>query len=223
MNPYLPTKDVDFNNWLTNFSTLLTAAPATYGLAAPDAVAVAAQQSAFAAALTAATDPGTRTSVTIAAKDAARASAEFVVRPFAVAISLNASVDNADKTAIGVTVRSVTPTPVPAPVAVPSIELVKATPLIQQLQVRQVGSTSKAKPAGVIAIEIARSIGTVAATDPAQLSIVGQYGKTPLLQSFGSGDQGKVCTYAARYRTRSGPGGVSQAGPWSALSSFVVL
>lgn len=220
---YIPNKDSDFQSWLLNFSTLITAIPAIYGLTAPDAVLIAAEESAFSAALLAATDPSTRGPVTVAAKDAARASAEAVVRPYAVAISQNPAVTNGDKVAVGVTVRSVTPTPIPAPVIAPSIELIKAQPLTMQLQVRPVGSTSKAKPAGCISIEIARSVGTVAATDPDQLAIVGQYGKTPLIQTFGAGDQGKVVTYAARYRTRSGPAGVSQAGPWSALSAFVVL
>lgn len=220
---YIPKSDSGFASWLSNFSALLTASPTTYGLSAPDAVVVAAENTAFQSALTAASDPTTRTSVTVAAKDAARATAESIVRPFAVSISLNATVSNGDKTAIGVTVRSTTPTPIPAPVAVPSIELIKATPLVQQLQIRQTGSTSKAKPAGAVSIEVARSIGTVPATDPDQLQIVGQYGKTPLLQNFVAGNQGKVVTYAARYRTQSGPGGVSQAGPWSALVHFTVL
>lgn len=222
-NSYIPAKDADFNDWLTNFSALLTASPGTYGLLAGDAVLVAAQQSAFAAALTLSTDPSTRSSVTVADKDAARASAEFVVRPYAVQISMNPSVTNGDKVSIGVTVRSNTPTPVPAPVTPPTISLLMAQPLTQQLMIRPVGSTSKAKPPGCIAIEVARTVGTVPATDPAQLRIVGQYGKTPLIQEFDSADVGKMVTYAARYRTRSGPGGVSQAGPWSALVTFVVM
>jgi hypothetical protein len=221
--PYLPNSDSGFNDWLLNFSTLLTASPATYGLAAPDAVLVAAEQSAFAAAYSLAIDPSTRTPVTVANKDAARAAAQVVVRPYAVEISQNPAVSNGDKTAIGVTVRVTTPTPIPAPVTAPAIELIKASPLVQQLQIRPVGSTSKGKPFGCIAIEVARIVGTVAATDPAQLRIIGQYGKTPLIQSFVSADQGKIVTYAARYRTRSGPAGVSQHGPWSALQSFVVI
>lgn len=220
---YIPGPDEDFNAWLLNFSTLLTASPATYGLTAPDAVLVANEQVAFAAALTAATDPGTRTPVTVAAKDAARASAEFVCRPYAVRISQNPAVTNGDKTAIGVTVRSNTPTPIPAPVIAPVIALLSATPLVQQLQITPTGASNKAKPAGAIAIEIARTVGEVSATDPAQLSIIGQYGKTPLIQNFQAADQGKIVTYAARYRTRSGPGGVSQAGPWSNLVNFVVI
>lgn len=223
MASYIPTKNSLFRAWIINFSALLTAAPATYGLTAPDAVIVDGVTDTFVAADTLANNPATRTAPTIAARDAARAAAEFVVRPYAVGISLAASVANEDKIAIGVTVRSTTPTPIPAPVVAPSIELLAARPLVQDLQIRQPGSTSKSKPAGCIAIEVARSVGTVAAVDPAQLSIVGQYGKTPLTQTFAAEDQGKTVTYAARYRTRSGPGGVSQAGPWSALASFVVI
>ena len=220
---YIPASDLSFRDWLVNFSALLTAAPATYGLTAPDALTVAAVTDAYVDALTLATDPMTRTSVTIAIKDANKASALSVVRPYAVSISLNPNVLNGDKVAIGVTVRSTVQTPIPAPVIAPTIELLSATPLRQNLQVRQPGSTSKAKPFGAIAIEIGRSVGTVAATDPAQLSIIGQYGKTPLTQDFEAQNQGKIVTYGARYRTRSGPAGVSQAGPWSALVSFIVI
>ncbi len=219
----IPSTDSGFQAWLLNFAALATAAPATYGLTAGNALAITTESTAYTAALTLATDPGTRTSATIAAKDAAKASALDVVRPFAVAVSLNSAVADEDKVAIGVTVRKTTPTPIPAPVVAPVIALLAATPLVHQLQITPAGASNKAKPAGCIAIEIARSVGTVAATDPDQLEIVGQYGKTPLLQAFGAGDQGKICTYAARYRTRSGPGGVSQAGPWSALVNFHVI
>lgn len=223
-NPaYLPAKDADLAAWLLNFATLATDAPATYGLTAADAVVITGVQTAYAAALTVATDPSTRTPATIAAKDAARASALAVVRPFAVSVSMNESVTNENKVAIGVTVRSTTPTPIPAPVVAPDITLLGANPLTMQLQIKPVGASNKAKPAGCVAIELARSVGTVPATDPAQLAVVGQYGKTPLVQTFAAEDRGKTVTFAARYRTRSGPGGVSQAGPWSALASFVVM
>ena len=223
MANYIPAPDSSFLSWILNFATLLALNPALFGLTAPDAVLVDAQATAFDIALTAATDPATRTPVTVAAKDASRASAESIVRPYAVAISLNPAVTNGDKVAIGVTVRSTTPTPIPAPVTPPVIALLSAFPLVHQLQITPLGASNKAKPAGCVSIELARTVGTVVATDPAQLSIIGQYGKTPLIQSFSADDQGKICTYAARFRTQSGPGGVSQAGPWSALADFVVM
>jgi hypothetical protein len=220
---YVPKPDALFDSWLLNFATILAASPITYGLTAGDAVIVTGVQTTFAAAYAASVDPSTRTPVAVMAKNAARASAEAVVRPYAVGISLNPAVTDPEKISIGVTVRKTTPTPIPAPVAVPSIELMLALPLTQHLQIRQTGSTSKSKPAGCIAIEVARTVGTVAATDPNQLMIVGQYGKTPLIQSFDAADRGKIVTYAARYRTRSGPAGVSQAGPWSPLMAFNVI
>lgn len=108
--PYLPSTDADLDNWATNFSALITAAPGDYGLAAPDAVAIAAVRLTFNAALTAALDPVTRTPVTIAAKDSAKFAMLAVVRPFATQIASNAAVSNPDKTAVGVTVKVLTRT-----------------------------------------------------------------------------------------------------------------
>lgn len=208
--------------WMANFAALITLSPPTYGLTTGDASTIQGVSDTFNAALTTSLDPATRTSPTVAAKDAAKASALAVIRPYAVNISLNPSVSNGDKSAVGVTIRSNSPSPIPAPVIAPTIEFLMAIPLQQQLQIRQPGSTSKAKPAGCTGIQLARTVGTVAATDPSQLTIVGTFGKTPLIQNFDSAQQGKIVTYAARYTTRSGPGGVAQAGPWSALVSFIV-
>ena len=214
--PYIPAKNADFLAWLNNFSALLTTAPTTYGLTAPDAVTVATQQLAFANAFAVADAPGTRTSASIAARDAARALAEAIVRPYAIAISLNAAVTNGDKVAIGVIVRIFPPTPIPAPTTNPALILVAATPLQHELQFRDSATPLlKAKPFGVAALELVASIGIVAATDPAQCAPVASYTKTPFRVSFQSGDRGKLCTYFARWRNASGPGGVAAVGPWS--------
>lgn len=108
--PYIPAQDGLAAPWSDNFSTLLTAAPTDYGLLAGDAVAVAAVVTPWLAAYTAATTPATRTPVTIADKDTARAAMEAVVRPFAVAISQNPVVSDGLKTGIGVTPRILTKT-----------------------------------------------------------------------------------------------------------------
>lgn len=214
-NPYLPPKDADFNNWLLNFSTLITAAPTTYGLLAGDAVAIAAQNTAFAAAFTAATDPGTRGPATVAAKDAARVVAEAVIRPYAVRIASNPAVDDLDKVAVGVTVRSATRAPVPAPTTAPALMLTSAVPGVLNLQFRDATTPLvKAKPFGVIGAEVWVNFGTVPATDPAQCSYAGSYTKTPM-QLDTTGNAGKVTTLFARWFNRSGNGGKSYVGPWS--------
>jgi hypothetical protein len=221
---YIPSTDAGFSAWLLNFSALITATPALYGLIAGDATAIAAQNTAYQAAYTLATNPATRTAPTVAAKDAAKATALAVVRPYAVAISLNAGVDDLDKTAVGVTVRKTVPTPIPAPTVAPQVSFVSAIPLATTLKVVNSDEpTTKAKPFGAIGIEVWASVGTVAATDPAQLKYRYTATKIPTVLSFDAADQGKICTVASRYVTRGGNGGVAKVGPWSALLSFVVL
>ena len=213
---YIPTRDADFNNWIVNFSALLTLTPVVYGLTAPVAASVAAVTSTWADAYAAATNPSTRTAPSVAAKDSARVAAEALVRPYAVTISLNPAVSDLDKTAIGVTVRATVPTPVPAPTVAPSIDIESAIALQQTLTYKTPGASGKYKPPGVIGVEVFRAIGVVAATDPSQASYAGTVTKSPFRQTFSSEDQGKKVTYFCRYATRSGPGGVSQPGPFSA-------
>jgi len=222
--PYIPAKDADFNNWLNNFSTLLTANPTTYGLTAPDAVAVASVTTTWNTAYETATNPDTRTSPAVAAKDAARASAEATVRPYAQQISKNAAVSTEDKTAIGVNIPNFSPVPIPPPTTFPQLGFRSATPLVHLLQYQdsELG-TGKKKPFGAIGVEIWRSVGTVPATDPDQTTYYGQFTKSPLRVSFSADQVGKICTYFARWVTRSGPGGVAQTGPWSAPLTATVI
>lgn len=221
---YIPVPDGAFRDWLLNFSALITASPSTFGLVTGDAVLIAAQADAYDAAYTLATDPSTRTSVTIAAKDAAKASALFVVRPYAIQISLNAGVSDEDKVAVGVTVRKTTRTPIPPPTAVPQVSFVSAVPLVTTLKIVNSDTPdTKAKPFGSIGIQVFTAVGTVAATDPAQLTYVGTFTKIPLNLEFEAPEQGKICSVAARYVTRGGSPGAAKVGPWSAILNFNVV
>jgi hypothetical protein len=171
----------------------------------------------------AAVNPATRTSATVATKDADRATAEATVRPYAIRIRNNASVSDALKVGVGVTIPNTPPTPIPAPVDAPALSLVSAISLEQTLAYKTVGSLGKAKPFGVIGMEVWRSVGTVAATDPLQCLYNGSVTKTPFKQQFVTADQGKIVTYFGRYFTRSGPGGQYQTGPWSDRLVVVVM
>lgn len=221
--PYIPAADAAFDVWLANFSTLLTASPTTYGLLAADATAVAGVTTTWSAAYLLASNPATRTPVTVADKDVARAAAEAMVRPYASRISVNPAVTDADKVAIGVTVRSTTPTPIPPPVTAPQITLNKAITGQQTLSFSEPGAVGKAKPYGVVGVQLFASVGTTFATDPAQCSYVAQVTKSPTVQSFDAADAGKKVTWFARWVTKSGPGGQAQVGPWSDALNLVVM
>ena len=58
--------------------------------------------------------------------------------------------------------------------------------------------------------------GVVAATDPDQCTHVADFTKSPFNLAYDAASQGKISTLFARFKTRSGPQGISQAGPWSA-------
>lgn len=222
--PYIPAKDADFDAWLLNFTTLLTGSPVTYGLTAPDAVICADRYSAWHPAYVLATDPATKTSVTVAAKDAARVTAEAVVRPYAQQISKNGAVAPGDKVAIGVNLPNNAPVPVPPPVTFPQMSFRSAEPLVHILQWQDSGlGSGKKKPFGAIGCELYAAVGTVPAVDPAQATYVGTYTKSPLRKTFLAADVGKTCTYFARWITRSGPGGVAQVGPWSPALTMAVI
>src|SRR5688572_775218 len=153
--PYFPSRNADIAPWLLNFSTLLTAAPTDYGLTAGNAVTVAAQNTAWQAAYTAATNPVTRTSVTVAALQSATFTMRAIVLPFATLIAGNPAVLDADKIAIGVTVRITTRTPIPPPADAPGFDLVRVTPLSARYRYYDLATpTSKKKPYGAVSIEV---------------------------------------------------------------------
>lgn len=219
---YIPQPDAAFAAWLANFSAKLTFAPAAFGKTAGDAIAVAAQAAAFAAALISAVAPATRTSATVAAKDAARALAEAVVRPVATDISRSLIVTPANKATIGVTIPDPSRSPVAAPTTAPVLSIRAMIAGQLTLDYRDATDpTARAKPAGVVALQLFAAFGTLPATDASQLAFVAQVTKTPTLLST-AGQAGKIVSLAGRWVTRSGNGGVAQVGPWSALlTSFV--
>jgi hypothetical protein len=222
--PYLPAQDAAFDAWFDNFSALITAAPTDYGLVSGDATAIAASFTSWHAAYLLATNPTTRTSPAIAAKDAERTSAEQVIRPYATQISRNPAVSNLDKTAVGVNLPNTARTPVPPPSTQPALSLVAAIHNLQTLAYRDTATpTTKAKPAGAIGMELWRTIATGPVVDPSAAALIGIVTKSPTNVGTLSGDAGKTATYFARWTTRSGPAGVAQVGPWSAPLAVVIV
>lgn len=216
--PYIPPKDADFLAWLDNFDDLTAVNFAAYGLTAPQAASITTQRTNYDAAFAAATNPATRTPVTVATKDTMKATALATVRPLAQIIRNNPAVSDADKVALGLTVPDVSPTPVPAPTTFPLLDLLRATPGQHWLQYRDSDTpTSKAKPFGAKGMELWQSIGTTPAVDPASSLYLGTVTKSPLSVNQNPADVGKVATYFGRWITQRG-----LVGPWSSPVSLTV-
>lgn len=208
---YIPQTDAGFDDWLSNFSVKITAAPATYGLVAGDATAIAAQFTAWHAAYVAAITPATRTSVTVAAKDSARSTALAVVRPYAQQISVNSGVLPSNKVAVGVNPRTTIPAPVPVPSSSPVMSIDAIGVLTMDVRFQDPDAPmSRAKPFGATAVQVAVNVGVAAITDPALASFYAAFTKIPMRIDFQSGNAGKVATFFARWQNRKG-----EVGPWS--------
>lgn len=224
MPDYIPARLADFALWLDNFATTIAVDPTDYGLLAGDSTAISAQNTAFQTAFGISSDPMTRTTATIATTNGARLAAEAVCRPYAMRINANQTVTDAQRVALGLTVRTVVPTPIPAPATSPALMLEAATPGRHTLQVRDSATpTSKRKPFGVVGLELWVAVGTVPAVSPAAGAFRQISTKTPFAVTHSNADAGKTATYFGRWVNRSGPSGIAAAGPWSAPLAVVIV
>lgn len=216
--PYIPAKDADFLAWLDNFDDLTAINFAAYGLTGGEAATITTQRTNYDAAFLAATNPATRTPVTVATKDTTKATALATVRPLAQKIRNNPAVSDPDRVALGLTVPDTSPSPIPAPITFPLLDLLRATPGQHWLQYRDSDTpTAKAKPFGALGMELWQVIGVAPGVDPDLASYIGTVTKSPLSVTLNVADVGKYATYWARWITRRG-----LVGPWSSPVSLTV-
>lgn len=149
--PYIPPKQAGFDSWFNNFSTLITAAPSTYGLTSADATTIAGYYSTWHAAYLLVVSPTTKTAATVAAKNTALATILPPVRAYAQQISNNPGVTSANKIALGLNPKTSTPGQITAPVSNPVLTLQSQGPGQAILRYRDSAASVsvKSKPYGV--------------------------------------------------------------------------
>lgn len=209
--PYIPASDAGTEAWAVNFDSIVAVDYASLGVSAPEAAAITAATGTYVVALLAATDPGTRTAVTIAAKNVAKASLLATVRPIAQRIAIDPTIGDMEKVDLGLNPHTAGPSPITAPGTFPVLGILRATP--GQMMLKYVDSATpdtKAKPYGVIHMETWRSIGTVVAPTPVGALYYGPITKSPTAIDFDSGDAGKIATIFGRWVNANG-----LTGPWS--------
>lgn len=217
--PYIPPRDTDLDAWLTNFSTLITASPATYGVTSGDATAIAAAVAAWHAAYLLVTSPTTKTASTVQDKNVERIMVLATCRPYAVTISLNAGVAAMDKIALGLNARTSIPQPITPPTTYPLITIVSAITWGHIIHFRdQMASPSvKGKPYGVLQTQIFAATSATPIVDPTLLPQVGVQTKSPFTQLWPPAALGLRAYYAGRWVTRKG-----LVGPYGPIVAFTV-
>lgn len=216
--PYIPQTDSGFADWSLNFHTLTTATPTAYGLTAPQAAAYATLDDDYQAAYIAATDPSTRTPVTVAAKDTAKFAAIALARELAQIVKADPDTTDEQLTELGITVNKFPATPVPTPTTFPLLDFLAATPGQHKLQYRDSDTpTTKAKPPGAVGMEVWVSIGTSVAPTPSGAAYNQRVTKSPFLINYTEDDRGKISTIFGRWVTQT-----DKVGPWSDGVSFEI-
>lgn len=216
---YLPQPLALFQLFVLNFATLITAAPATYGLVTGDATTIQTSVDAFDAAYTLSTTPATRTKVTVQATVDARNATVQVVRSYGRLILANAGVADADKVSLGLHLRDVVNTPVPAPSTAPVINVIGASPGVLTCTSRDAMSAPKvkAKPFGATQLMLYVAFGTVAPVTPAATPFRGAFTKTPFALDTTAGTPGQTAYIYGRWTNQKG-----ELGPWSALATHII-
>jgi len=219
LSPYLPAPQTDYDVWLANFSARITAAPATFGLTVGEAATIDAAYTAWHAAYLLATAPGTKTKVTVAAKDVERILSMDVVRPYAIQISLNPGVLASDKVDVGVNPRTSVPGPIMPPITAPVVVVQSAIALELYMAYRDFLSAPKvkSKPYGVTRMQLFGKTSPTPIVDPLLLDWVLDATKSPFTCSFGAASAGLKFYYSGRWVVRTG-----LAGPFSSIGNFII-
>jgi hypothetical protein len=217
---YLPQPLPAFDAWSQNFSSKVTLSPATYGLIAADAVAIAAQTAAFHTAYAVSTAPATRTKVTVQATQTARNTLTATIRSYGRLVLANAGVLDSDKVALGLHIRDVVNTPIPTPATSPVVTIVGATPgqLTAGFRDSMAAPKIKAKPFGVTALELRVFFGTVAPVSPAATPFAKLVTRSPFAIDTSGATPGQTAFVYGRWVTAKG-----LQGPFSALAQSVVI
>jgi hypothetical protein len=215
---YMPSTDAGVEDFADNFSTLVTAAPGTYALSAGQAATLAGLVSDYIAARSTAVDPSTRTGPSIAAKDAAKVAVVDNLRLLAAIVQSAGTVSNENKSALGLTIRSTTPSAIPAPGTFALLDVVSAQPLAHNLRFSDsVTPDSRRKPTGVVALELRCEVSETPIVAQEQIAFKGFVTRNPHQVGFAAADVGKQAYFAGRWVTATG-----QVGPWSSILNKTV-
>jgi hypothetical protein len=156
----IPSRDSEVLSWTTNFGSIVSGSPGTYGILDSSILAFVAKTEAFRSALQLADDPGTRTRVTVAAKNLAKRELVQDARLLVSVVDGQPNVTADQKLALGIKVRKSHRTPVPPPAQAPDLDLLGVTGRSVRLRAHNAETvSSRRKPSGVLGLTVLSHVG----------------------------------------------------------------
>lgn len=210
MADYIPGPDASFQAWQSNFVTYANANLAALGLVAADMAPITAAQTTWTTAFPAHVAAVAAAKAAKQTKDEARAAYVAAIRPLVRRLQASAVVSDAEKASLGITVAQ-TPGPIGPPTTAPICTIECGNRLQQTLRfVDSATPTRKAKPAGVLGVEIWNKVGTTPPTGENDLRFVAVDTNAPYVMNFPAEDGGKTNYVWMRWVSPTG-----ERGPWS--------
>lgn len=217
MADYIPGPDANFNAWLANFVTYANANLAALGLVAADMTPVTTSQTAWSTGFTNHIAAKAAAMAAKQTKDETRAAVVAAVRPLVRRLQASASVSDAERAALGITVPSASGT-IGAPTSRPLVSVECGQRLQHTLRfVDENTPTKKAKPAGTMGVEIWNKVGTTPPAGESELRFVAVDTNAPFVVNFESADGTKTAYYWLRWVSPTG-----ERGPWSEQASATI-
>jgi hypothetical protein len=211
---YLPGGDAELIAWTNGFLAYVSNDPAALGITINDVLSVSTPASAFVGAFDANVTAQNGAKAAAQAKDAARATTETAIRALVRRIQANPNVTNAQRQAMGISLRGTGRTPVDTPTTRPVLQVDTSQALRHTILFHDEATpTSKAKPAGVMGCEIHVQIGGAKPSGPNGMQFLGLDTRTPYLAIYPQEDGGKMAYYLARWVNTKG-----ESGPWSEMA-----
>lgn len=217
MADYLPGPDADYQAWVTNFVTYANANLAALGLAASDMASVTTNQTLFNTGFAAHIAAKAAAQAAKQSKDDARSGLNAAIRPLVRRLQASSVVNNAEREALGITVAA-EPSPIGPPTTAPLCSIECGARLQHTLRfVDETTPTRKAKPAGVLGVEIWNKVGETPPANESELRFVAVDTNAPYVLNFPAAEGGKTAYYWLRWVSPTG-----ERGPWGEQSQATI-
>jgi hypothetical protein len=210
-----PTNDDEFDTFQSQFVSVVSANPATYGVTPDDVTALKAAQAVWVAKFPAHTKAHADAVTATHAKDVARTGFEAPLRAAAHKVNSTAGKDNSVRVAAGLHPRDHVQSTIGAPTTRPlgRVETRGNHTLVLHF-VDEATPTKTAKPHGVHGAQVYTHVGDPAPADWTGFTFMALDTRTPYVDVHPAADAGKTAYYMLRWANAKG-----ETGPWSDVIS----
>jgi hypothetical protein len=220
MADYIPKTDAEFHVWQTNLIDIVFTNATTWGIPTDDFSVLKEGQTNWISTFEKASNKQNRTAADVVARKDAGEYYTKALRDFVqLWLARNPKVTDADRVRMGITVRSNSHTPVPAPESFPVGSVDFSVRLQHTISFYdQASAHSNAKPEGVSGCEIYLKTDGEAPKSVEEMNFQGTCSASPFVVKFDASKTGKIAWYWLRWVNRKG-----ETGPWSTVVSAMIV